>query len=143
MVSSAFLHAGWEHLLGNMFFLLFFGRKVEDLLGPAKFLLLYFVCIYTSNLGSVIGEVALPLWRGSIRIWAPAALSWASVGAYLFLYYEERIRTLPMILGFIPFIFWRPRFAGVGVHSVHHIKRRAQRLAGRANAEGGHAIIVS
>ena len=36
MISSAFLHGSWDHLLGNMFFLMFFGRKVEDLLGPGQ-----------------------------------------------------------------------------------------------------------
>jgi membrane associated rhomboid family serine protease len=109
MISSAFLHGSWDHLLGNMFFLMFFGRKVEDLLGPAKFLLLYFACIYISNLGSVIGEIALPLWQGWIPNLGASGAIMGVVGAYLFLYYEERIRTLPMIFGFIPFIFWRPR----------------------------------
>src|SRR5512138_142236 len=66
MISSAFMHGSWSHLLSNMFFLLFFGRKVEDLLGPTKFALLYFVCIFVSHLGSVIGEMALPVWQGII-----------------------------------------------------------------------------
>ncbi len=110
MISAAFLHGGWDHLLGNMFFLLFFGRKVEDLLGPAKFLLLYLACIYISHLGSVIGEMALPIWQGAIPSLGASGAIMGVVGAYLFLYYEERIRTLPMIFGFIPFVFWWPRF---------------------------------
>ena len=110
MISSAFMHGSWSHLLGNMFFLLFFGRKVEDLLGPAKFLLLYFVCIYVSGLGSVIGETALPVWQGFIPGLGASGAIMGVVGAYLFLFYEERIRTLPMIFGFIPFIFYLPRF---------------------------------
>lgn len=109
MISSAFLHGGWSHLLGNMFFLFFFGRKVEDLLGPAKFLLLYFVCIYLSNLGSVLAEIALPLWQGFVPNLGASGAIMGVVGAYLVLFYEERIRTLPMIFGFIPFIFWLPR----------------------------------
>jgi membrane associated rhomboid family serine protease len=32
-----FVHGGWMHLLGNMYFLLLFGRGVEDRLGPAAF----------------------------------------------------------------------------------------------------------
>ncbi len=110
MISSAFMHGSWDHLLGNMFFLFFFGRKVEDLLGAGKFLMLYFVCIFVSNVGSVIGEVALPVWQGAIPSLGASGAIMGVVGAYLFLYYDERIRTLPMIFGLIPFIFYLPRF---------------------------------
>lgn len=39
--TSMFLHAGWGHIGGNMLFLWIFGNNVEDLLGRARFLLLY------------------------------------------------------------------------------------------------------
>lgn len=42
-VSSMFLHAGFGHLLGNMYFLYIFGDNVEDLLGKTKYLLAYFL----------------------------------------------------------------------------------------------------
>ena len=140
MISAAFLHGSWSHLLGNMFFLMFFGRKVEDLLGPAKFLLLYFACIYLSHLASIIGEMALPVWQGAIPSLGASGAIMGVVGAYLFLYYEERIRTLPMIFGFIPFIFWWPRSAGVGLHPLHHPQGCAQRLAGRTISGAGQLL---
>jgi membrane associated rhomboid family serine protease len=40
LLSSFFLHGGWLHLLGNLYFLLIFGDNVEDRLGKARFLLL-------------------------------------------------------------------------------------------------------
>jgi membrane associated rhomboid family serine protease/Zn-finger nucleic acid-binding protein len=40
LASSFFLHAGWLHLLGNLYFLLNFGDNVEDYLGRRRFLLL-------------------------------------------------------------------------------------------------------
>lgn len=46
-----FLHGGWFHLLGNIWFLLLFGRLVEDRLGPILFLLVFFA--------SAVGSVAL------------------------------------------------------------------------------------
>jgi membrane associated rhomboid family serine protease len=112
MISSAFMHGSWSHLLSNMFFLMFFGRKVEDLLGPAKFLLLYFACLYLSNLASVISEVALPFWHGTLPSLGASGAVMGMLGAYLFLYYEERIRTLPIIWWEIPipFVFYLPRF---------------------------------
>jgi membrane associated rhomboid family serine protease len=105
MLSSAFMHASWDHLLGNMFFLWFFGRKVEDMLGSVKFALFYLVCVYVSNLGSVIGEIALPLEQGYIATLGASGAIMGVVGAYLFMYHGERIRTLPLLFGFIPIPF--------------------------------------
>ena len=39
MFSSMFLHASWMHLIGNMWFLFVFGKGVEDVAGPLRFLL--------------------------------------------------------------------------------------------------------
>lgn len=44
ILTSMFLHAGWAHLLGNMYFLYVFGDKVEDKLGRKAFLIAYFLC---------------------------------------------------------------------------------------------------
>ncbi len=41
LFTSMFLHGGWAHLGGNMLFLWIFGNNVEDLLGRARYLLLY------------------------------------------------------------------------------------------------------
>lgn len=43
LLTSLFLHAGWFHLVMNLFFLGFVGRYVEWITGPAKFLVLYLV----------------------------------------------------------------------------------------------------
>ena len=42
-VTSMFLHGGWLHLIGNMWFLWIFGDNVEDMLGSWRFLLFYLV----------------------------------------------------------------------------------------------------
>lgn len=105
MLTSAFLHANWSHLIGNMLYLFFFGRKLEDMMGPAKFGLFYLVCVFVSSIGSVLGRVALPLTQGKIPELGASGAVMGVVGAYLFLYHEQRIRTLPMLLGFIPIPF--------------------------------------
>src|SRR5687768_7844057 len=43
-LTSMFLHGGWLHLLGNMWFLWIFGDNVEDAMGPVRFLLFYVLC---------------------------------------------------------------------------------------------------
>ena len=37
-----FMHAGWDHILGNMLFLAIFGKNVEDAFGRLGYLFLYF-----------------------------------------------------------------------------------------------------
>jgi len=42
--TSMFLHGGWLHLIGNMWFLWIFGDNVEDVLGSGRFLVFYLAC---------------------------------------------------------------------------------------------------
>src|SRR5207249_5187696 len=44
LLTSMFLHGGWMHVLGNMWFLWIFGDNIEDILGSGKFLLFYLLC---------------------------------------------------------------------------------------------------
>jgi membrane associated rhomboid family serine protease len=39
--TSMFMHASWQHILGNMLFLWIFGNNVEDALGRVRFFLWY------------------------------------------------------------------------------------------------------
>ena len=50
-----FLHGGFLHLLGNMWFLYIFGDNVEDRLGHLRYLVFYLVC----GLASGISHLAL------------------------------------------------------------------------------------
>ena len=43
-LTSMFLHSGWLHFLGNMWFLWLFGDNVEDRMGPWRFLAFYLLC---------------------------------------------------------------------------------------------------
>jgi membrane associated rhomboid family serine protease len=44
LASYMFLHAGWEHILFNMFALWMFGSTVEDVWGGKRFLIFYLIC---------------------------------------------------------------------------------------------------
>src|SRR5215813_2790506 len=41
ILTSMFLHGGWLHLIGNMWYLWIFGDNVEDRLGHGRFLIFY------------------------------------------------------------------------------------------------------
>jgi membrane associated rhomboid family serine protease len=102
VITAAFLHSSWDHLLGNMFLLVFFGRALEDLVGPAKLLVFYLACVLGSGLLAVIGRAALPLERGQVPSLGASGAVMGLLAGYLFLYYDERVRTLPMLLGLVP-----------------------------------------
>ena len=53
---SFFLHAGWVHLLGNLYFLWVFGDNVEDYLGPWSFLLLLAAASLAGDLAHIAGD---------------------------------------------------------------------------------------
>ena len=44
ILTGMFLHGGWLHLIGNMWFLWIYGDNVEDILGHFKYLLFYLLC---------------------------------------------------------------------------------------------------
>ncbi len=44
VLTSMFMHGGWFHLIGNMWFLAIFGDNVEDVMGPVKFVVFYVLC---------------------------------------------------------------------------------------------------
>lgn len=96
LFTCMFLHAGWLHIIGNMWFLWIFGANVEDRFGPLTYLLVYLVC----GIGSGISQVIFS-WGSPIpSIGASGAIS-GILGAYLLFFPSSRILTL------IPlFIIW-------------------------------------
>ncbi len=54
LISSGFLHSGLGHLFVNMLTFFFFGRILEQLLGPVYFLGLYFSGLIVSSIPSLI-----------------------------------------------------------------------------------------
>lgn len=53
-----FMHAGWSHLLFNMFALWMFGYVLENYWGSRRFLFYYFIC----GLGAALCNLLVPGW---------------------------------------------------------------------------------
>jgi membrane associated rhomboid family serine protease len=124
-LTSFFLHGNFFHLLGNMFVLWFFGRKVEDVTGPVRFLLFYLLCGFAANFVSILASSALSPYHARVpSLGASGAIS-GLMGAYLFLYSDQRIRTLVAARPFgcclvaIPFTIWLPAWVYL-VYSFLH-----------------------
>ena len=89
LFTCMFLHGGFLHIIGNMWFLWIFGGNVEDQFGPAGYLLLYIVC----GLGSGITQVAFSWGSPVPSLGASGAIS-GVLGAYLIFFPRSKILTL-------------------------------------------------
>jgi membrane associated rhomboid family serine protease len=56
-ITSLFLHGGFAHLLGNMYFLVVFGDNVEEVLGKARYALLFLLAALAGGLAHVLGDM--------------------------------------------------------------------------------------
>lgn len=97
-LTSAFLHAGWIHFLGNMWMLWIFGDNVEDRMGHLRFLAFYLLSGIASGAAHawVNADSAVP------ALGASGAIA-GVMGAYFLLFPRARI------VGLFP-IFFYPLF---------------------------------
>jgi rhomboid family protein len=95
-LSSMFLHGGWFHLIGNMWFLWVFGNNVEDSMGHFRFLAFYLLCgIAAAATQTLVNPAsAVPM------VGASGAIS-GVMGAYVVLYPRVRVHVLVILVVFI------------------------------------------
>jgi len=88
-VTSMFLHLGWLHLIGNMWYLWIFGDNVEDRLGHVRYLLFYLAAgLAAGALHSLVSyESRVP------TVGASGAIA-GVLGAYAAAYPRARVVTL-------------------------------------------------
>ena len=93
--SSMFMHASWEHILGNMLFLWIFGNNIEDALGKVRFLAWYLVAgLVATATQTVVTLVAGNVQDASIpSIGASGAIA-GVLGAYFVLLPRARVLTV-------------------------------------------------
>jgi membrane associated rhomboid family serine protease len=88
LITSMFMHGGWEHILGNMLFLWVFGNNIEDSMGHVRFLLFYLICGVAAGLAHVLFS---PLSQ-TPAVGASGAIG-GIMGAYVLLYPQARVQT--------------------------------------------------
>ena len=92
-VSSMFLHGGWFHLIGNMWFLWVFGNNVEDSMGHFRYIAFYLLSGLAAAAAQTFANPASPI----PMVGASGAIS-GVMGAYIVLYPRVRVHML-VILG--------------------------------------------
>lgn len=96
VVFTMFLHGGWFHLIGNLWFLWLFGDNVEDAFGHAGFLAFYLVCGVAAALVQLAVDPASPL----PMVGASGAIS-GVMGAYIVRYPKAPVRVLVVLFVFL------------------------------------------
>ena len=99
--TSMFMHAGWLHVLGNMWFLWIFGDNIEDHLGHVVYPMFYLVCGLLASMAHVYAnpDSTLPM------VGASGAIA-GVMGAFLLRYPQARIQVLWTWFGYR--MFWMP-----------------------------------
>ncbi len=99
LFSSIFVHGGWLHVIGNMWFLWIFGDNVEDRMGHFRFLLFYLLC----GIGASLVHVLVDPSSRIPTVGASGAIS-GVLGSYLITFPRARITTLLIIFVLIRLI---------------------------------------
>jgi hypothetical protein len=98
-LTSMFLHGGWLHVIGNMWYLWIFGDKVEDRLGHVQFFIFYLVCGIGAGMTHVILNPNSPV----PCVGASGAIA-GVLGAYLISFPFARVVTLVPIFFYLTVI---------------------------------------
>jgi membrane associated rhomboid family serine protease len=94
VLTSMFMHGGWLHIIGNMWFLWIFGNNVEDAMGPVRFVLFYLLC----GVGAAALQVGAHPQSTVPMVGASGAIG-GVMGAYVLLYPRVHVHLL-IFLGF-------------------------------------------
>jgi membrane associated rhomboid family serine protease len=96
LLTSMFMHGGWFHIIGNMWFLWVFGDNVEDEMGPVRFLVFYVLCGLAAAFAQIVTAPAslVPM------VGASGAIG-GVMGAYALLFPRVRVRLLIILVFYV------------------------------------------
>jgi membrane associated rhomboid family serine protease len=128
LFTSMFLHGGWMHLIGNMWFLWIFGDNIEDVMGHGRFLLFYILC----GLAAAITHIIFNAGSRVPTVGASGAIA-GVMGAYMLKFPHSRIITIVFFLlifrlevpaaVMLAYWFLLQIFSGVGSIGYSHINQ--------------------
>jgi membrane associated rhomboid family serine protease len=95
VLTAAFVHGGWLHLIGNMLFLWVFGDNVEDSMGHVRFAAFYLLCAAAAGLAHVLSTPD----STDTLVGASGAVA-GVLGAYLVLH--PRVKVLVLLFRRVP-----------------------------------------
>src|SRR3989454_8566065 len=125
LVTALFVHASWEHLLGNLPFLFVFGNTLEKMVGRNNHLLVFFlggftsfllppiIGIYSPDTGMLGASAAIFTLAAIVMLMSPLKFSWlflAPQGLVAIIYFVLNVALVyapSMIPGYDPNVAYR------------------------------------
>jgi membrane associated rhomboid family serine protease len=112
ILTAMFMHASWEHILGNMVFLWAFGPEMEDSMSPLRFLSFYLI----GGIVAMLAQVFVDPTSTVPNLGASGAIA-AVMGGFIITFPRDRIRTV-IFLGFFFTITAVPAILLIGIWFV-------------------------
>jgi membrane associated rhomboid family serine protease len=133
VLSSMFMHGGWMHLIGNVWFLWVFGNNIEDSTGHFRFLVFYLLCGVIAALAQAAADPlsAIPM------VGASGAIS-GVMGGYIVLYPRVRVHMIVFLFVFITRIVV-PAYMMLGYWFLLQLLSSVPRIS---SATGGVAFLA-
>jgi membrane associated rhomboid family serine protease len=133
VLTSMFMHGGWFHLLGNMFFLWVFGNNIEDAMGHGRFVVFYLLC----GVAAAAAQIMVSPASAIPMVGASGAIS-GVLGGYLLLYPRVKVHTL-VFFGFYATTIALPAYVMLGYWIILQLLGGLPALAG-VDTGGGVAF---
>jgi membrane associated rhomboid family serine protease len=108
-ITMMFLHAGWLHLIFNMWTLWLFGPTIEDRMGHGRFLIFYLLC----GIAAAVAQILASPTSSIPTLGASGAIA-GVLGSFMGLFPLARVVVVVPIL-FIPLFFQVPAFLFIGL----------------------------
>ena len=132
VLTSMFMHGGWFHIIGNMWFLWVFGNNIEDSMGHARFVVFYLLC----GVAAAAAQVLVAPRSVVPMVGASGAIS-GVMGGYVLLYPRVRVHTI-VTLGFFLTRITLPAYVMLGYWFVLQLLMGA--VGALSATEGGVAV---
>lgn len=135
--TSMFLHGGFAHIIGNMWFLFIFGDNVEDRMGHIGFLLFYLI----TGICAAMAQVFLSGSSNVPMIGASGAIS-GVLGAYFIFYPHATVQAL-MPMGSFSRIVHVPAGVFLGLWFVMQLVSQFSSALGVEDSETGGVAFLA
>ena len=96
IITSMFIHGGFGHIIGNMWFLHIFGDNIESLLGHVKYFLFYLAC----GMGAALTQFLTEPASTTPMVGASGAIA-GVLGAYMIRFPKAKVHIFAIIIIFI------------------------------------------
>lgn len=127
LLSCVFLHGGFMHIIGNMYFLYIIGDNLEDVLGHKKYLFYYLLCGIAASLASMLfrfgSDIPSVGASGAIAGLFGMYLMWFrhSSLTFMFIIYQKKLSAFWFFLIWLGINIWGLLQAGGGVDYGAHL----------------------